>query len=140
MLKEQKDYWKEMRRLNVMVQQENIKRMNRIKEHKRKRIWYTHSALNEKNSHQRNHSLRHQCFVRTQLISEQQNRNESHNYLNKLMKADPERKEQREFLGATIQSLNQKFALGLDLTPSVKRKGMLTAKSNTSPNFFISQN
>lgn len=133
-----KDYWKEMRRLNVIVQQENVKRMNRITDHKRKRVWYAHSVLNEKNIQQRNNSIKHQCFVRTQMVSEQQKRDENHNFLSKLMKADPEKKEQREYLGDAIKSLNKKLSLGLDLSNPIKNriKGLWSTKAKTTRNLF----
>ncbi len=99
-----------------MVQKENEKRIRRITEHKRRRIWEAHSSIRQRNDVQKNSSMARQCIIRAQTVLERQSREHASEYLDKLMRVDPYRTEQRTMLTQALVSLNRHMDLGLELT------------------------
>ncbi len=109
-------YWKEQRELNKETQRENAKRIKIIEEHRRKRVWDTHSTLEEKLVQNADSLQAQQTLARTISIQDRERREKTFDFLQKMADvtfvksgADKER------LEGLIRGLDQKFGLGLKL-------------------------
>ena len=110
-----KALWKDMTRLKHSIQQENKERIEKKDNYKRDHIWELHKDLQEKNEKKYSTYRLQQCFVRTQSIFDRKGKEYTYQFINSLMKADPNKKMQRERLMEALQLLNGKLELGLEL-------------------------
>ncbi len=112
---ERKEYWREMRRLNVMVQQENLTRIGRIAEKKRRRIWETHAMISERNRKLRG---REQSVPRaTVREAEMKTARQTEERFERLLGPVGTEVGADDMVsaGEVIRSLNERFELGLRL-------------------------
>ena len=129
-----KEYFKELKRLNQELQQENAVRVHRIKEHKRAQIIESHIATQEKNA-QKKHALElYDCYMRRQAVLDHKMKQATFEVLGKLMKADPYKNEQRNYLVNALRMLNQQFGLQMPLTMPTTTKHKDPEDENEQPN------
>jgi len=105
-----------------MVQHENIKRINRITDHKRKRIWDTHMMIKQRNERLKSSSSARELAVRAQSAYECKSREYAVQVLEKLMKADPNRKEHRKQLTQVVEELGKKLGINLENTSTYYKR------------------
>lgn len=115
MVTENKRYWQVYKEMHKNIQLENKKRIDNAKDHKKNTIWNTHKSMQDKNEKKSNNSRINQCNVRALSISERKGKEKTYQFLNGLMKADPNINEQREKLIKALYYLNQKINSGADL-------------------------
>ena len=68
------------------------------------------------NEQRNNYYRSNQCFVRTQSISNRKGKETTYQFINAMMKADPNKKGQREKLMQALQTLNNKLEFGIEIT------------------------
>lgn len=112
---ESRKFWKQCTNLNKNIQLENKVRIDNAEDFKKRTIWNSHSNLQEKNEKKNTNYRLNQCNVRTQSIYERKRKEHTYDFLNSLMKADPNKKEQREKLMKSLHDLNSIMEFGLDL-------------------------
>ena len=111
-----RDYWNEMRKLNQLVQRENMERINMISEHRRKRVWEIHSSLEARNSQQMDSTQQKQCVLRIQAMEHRENRESTCDQLKKMADTRPVKDvNQWQKVTQLIFAMNRRFDLGLKL-------------------------
>ncbi len=101
--------------LDQEIQQENMVRLRRMNDYRRRKILEKHEQLKEKIAQRRaNTDLMQSCAINKALADNDATKN-TFELLSKLMKSDPYRRDQRTRLRTTLSSLNSKFGLGVRL-------------------------
>lgn len=97
------------------MQEENKARVDKKAAWKRKKTLGSFKNLQDKNEINKTTQQFHQCIQRVRSISNQQGKEDTFNFLNKIMKVDPNKQEQREKLIIALKELNRKCEFGLKL-------------------------
>ena len=118
----EKEFRKELQRLNQELQQENAKRMQRMLEHKRKQILENHVVAKAKTLQKKNARQLYDCMVRKQAVDDHVTKDETLKMLGELMKADPYKLNQRSMLVNSLHELNNKLGLNMPLRMPEKKK------------------
>ncbi len=120
-----KQYWREMERLNAMIRQENVQRINLLAEHRRRRVLEAHLSMDQKNARQADTTLMKQCALRTQRIEERCARERTYGLLRRVADVDPLKSEsEKARVARVIRALDSQFKLGLRLKVKTSGTGM----------------
>lgn len=117
-----KNFAKELRKLNMELQQENSIRINKIKEYKRNQIIEADLAIKEKLKQKKIEQLLHDSNKRKQAVAENTTKKAQTDLLLQEVKKNSFQENKKDLLVSKLRQINLKYHLGVSLDLPLHKK------------------